>query len=196
MSDTLRLSQAVTPLVRKAQAGDREAFRELVRACYQQIYRWALGQTGDPDDADDVTQEVLVRLHRQLSRYRAQARFTTWLYQVTRNAAADLHRRRKRQERVASRWEAAASPEETEDQLEAIHQAEVMELVKSFFDELPDRQREVFDLVDLQGLTPTEVGKILQMNPVTVRAHLFRARRSIRGRIMAEHPELMEEAYR
>lgn len=195
MSDTLRLSQAVTPLVRKAQAGDRQAFRELVRACYQQIYRWALGQTGDPDDADDVTQEVLVRLHRQLSRYREQARFTTWLYQVTRNAATDFHRARRRRERLAREPEARMVTETGADQLDQIAREEATQIVKVLFEDLPDQQREVFDLVDLQGLTPTEVGKMLQMKPVTVRAHLFRARRSIRGRIMARHPELMEEAY-
>jgi RNA polymerase sigma factor (sigma-70 family) len=60
-------------------------------------------------------------------------------------------------------------------------------------EELSDRQREVFDLVDLQGIAAVEVGAMLGMEPVTVRSHLFRARRAIRKRILESHPELVED---
>jgi len=61
------------------------------------------------------------------------------------------------------------------------------------FRELPGRQREVFHLTEVEGLAATEVAERLGMNPVTVRAHLFRARRALRARILARHPELAED---
>jgi RNA polymerase sigma-70 factor (ECF subfamily) len=66
-------------------------------------------------------------------------------------------------------------------------------LVRAFFAELQGRQREVFDLVDLQGYTPAEAAEMLEIEPPTARVHLLRARRAIRERILAAHPTLMED---
>src|SRR5436853_5944286 len=93
LSDTTQLDDAVAPLVRRAQSGDPGARDELLRSCHATVYRWALVQIGDPDDADDVAQEVLVRLATRLDRYAGRSRFTTWLYQVTRNTALGFGRR-------------------------------------------------------------------------------------------------------
>ena len=195
MSEIQRLNKAVTPLVEQAQAGDQEALSELLRGCHPAVHRWALSLTADPDDADDVAQEVLVRLHRSLGRFEARSRFTTWLYQVTRNAARDQRRRRERTERWATHeYREELQPRADQaDRLDELHRSNVADLVKSFFDELPERQREVFDLVDLQDCRPVEVSEMLGMNPSTVRAHLLRARRTIRKRILERHPEMAEE---
>ena len=194
MSDLSRLNDAVEPLVERARAGDETGFEELVRQCHQQIYRWALVHTGDADDAEDVAQEVLVRLHAGLRRYQARSRFTTWLFQITRNTAAEFHRRRKSRERALERHRALELADaESRDQSEAPPGGRLARLVRAFLTDLPLRQREVFDLVDLQDHAPIEVSRMLGMNPVTVRAHLFRARRAIREQILKRHPDVVEE---
>lgn len=186
----------VEELVRRAQAGDEAAFERLARRFYARIQRWALARTADPDDADEVAQQVLLRLHRGLAGFDGRARFTTWLYQVTRTAAADLHRSRRRWVRLKARFARERTPEPygpaTGRGNEGPGQEGVTELVAAFFAELSGRQREVFDLVDLQGFTPAEVGRMLGLEAVTVRSHLFRARVTIRKRILEAHPELME----
>jgi RNA polymerase sigma-70 factor, ECF subfamily len=63
----------------------------------------------------------------------------------------------------------------------------------ALFRELPARQREVFYLADLEGFAPVEIAERLGMNPTTVRAHLFRARRALRARLLERHPEIAEE---
>lgn len=195
MSEIRRINEAVTPLVRKAQAGDQQALSEVLRRSYQQIHRWAISLTGDPDDADDVTQDVLIMLHRRIGQYRERSRFTTWLYRVTRNAAGDFFRRSSRRKRAVKRSteEAGDAGYQRGTQLDELHASDVADLVRALFVDLPDRQREVFDLVDLQDWSPVEVSQALGMKPVTVRAHLHRARRAIRKRILERHPELMEE---
>jgi len=195
VSDLSRLNEAVEPLVERARAGDEAGFEELVRQCHQQVYRWALVQTGDGDDAEDVAQEVLVRVHAGLRRYQSRSRFTTWLFQITRNTAAEFHRRRRSRERALERHRALelVDAESGDSQTEASHGSMLARLVRGFLMDLPLKQREVFDLVDLQDHAPIEVSEMLGMNPVTVRVHLFRARRAIRERILQRHPDLVED---
>jgi RNA polymerase sigma-70 factor (ECF subfamily) len=188
--------EGIEQLVRRAQAGDAEAFEEVARRCYGSIRRWALVRTGDEDDADDVTQSVLVLLHRRLGQWSGRSRFSTWLYRVTMNAAGSWRRRVTARARLAGRiaqdatlhGSAPPSPET------AAERGAFLDLVRTFFLELPPGQRQVFDLADLQGFAQTEVAEMLRMNPVTVRAHLFRARRTIRARILAMDPAF-EEGY-
>ncbi|UCD24979.1 MAG: RNA polymerase sigma factor [Gemmatimonadota bacterium] len=182
----------VEVLVRRAQGGDSEAFEALVRRVYDQVYRWALVQTGDNDDADDVTQEVLFRLFTKLRSYKRKSRFTTWLYQVTRNAAYELGRKRATQFRYRDKLGQvdqgtdAVAAEERPDNA-------VTTAIRVLFERLPSRQRQIFDLADLQGYSPTEIGEMLDMNPVTVRANLCKARRAIRAKLIEHHPQMVEE---
>ena len=193
MSEPTRVDDNDYALIRGARAGDGTAFEDLVRRYYGQIYRWAVARTGDRDDAEDVTQETLLRLHRHLSSFDSRSRFSTWLYQVTRSAAADLHRKRARRERLALRVKrhtpVAVDPRGDEV---VTDERRASDLVKTFLEELSERQREVFDLVDLQGFSTVEVSEMLRMEPVTVRSHLFRARKAIRKKILAARPELVE----
>ncbi len=195
MSELERLNARLEPLVRRSQAGDRDAFNELADECHAQVYRWALAQTGHPDDADDVAQDVLLRLHAGLGRYRSESRFTTWLYRVTRNVAVNHQRRQRRRSKLGERVDAAMieAAAEVPDPADTLHQADTVEAIMVQFRELPRMQREVFDLVDLQGMTPSEASALLAINPNTVRAHLFRARKTIRSRILERYPALVED---
>jgi len=194
LSELTRIDESLSALIRGAKAGDEAAFEGLVRRHYEQIYRWALARTGDRDEADDVTQETLVRLHRHIGSFDGRSAFSTWLYQVTRSAAADLYRKRSRRERLALKVKhespaVAIDPREDE---ETTDERRASDLVKTFLEKLSERQREIFDLVDLQGFSTVEVSAMLKMEPVTVRSHLFRARKAIRRRILESHPELVE----
>ena len=195
--------QSLEELVRQARAGDEEAFRLLVRSVFPRIYRWALARTRDADEADDVTQAVLVRLYRHLDSFSGKGSFDTWLYRITANAAAtstSARSRRDRRLRLLTDQEDASlaqphsgrtsSRDQTSAAVSRIHRTRVMDLVLAYFRALPARQREVFDLVDLQGNSPAEVATMLDLNPATVRASLFKARRTVRRKILERHPEL------
>ncbi|UCC73473.1 MAG: RNA polymerase sigma factor [Gemmatimonadota bacterium] len=194
MSEPTRIDESIAALVRRAQAGEEAAFETLVRRHYEQVHRWALARTGDRDDADDVTQEVLVRLHRHIGGFDGRSQFTTWLYQVTRSAAADLHRKRARRDRLALKLNRESGPaaHDPRGEADAADERRAAGLVRTFLEELSERQREVFDLCDLQGLGAVEVSAMLKMEPVTVRSHLFRARKAIRRKILENCPELVE----
>lgn len=175
-------------LARAAGNGDPAAFERLVRRVHVQIHRWALVRVGDPDDADDVAQAVLVKLHGNLGGWEERSRFTTWLYRITANEASSWRRRAARRARwlVRDAGAVAAAVDRLVGPAEEGDRERMVGLVTAYFRDLPTRQREVFDLVDLQGFAPGEVAEMLRMNPNTVRANLFKARRTIRGRMIAE----------
>jgi len=189
---TPRISDA---LIEGAKSGDDTALGRLVEQVYPTIRRWALVQTGDPTEADDLTQEVAVMMIRKLDTFQGDARFESWLYSMTRNAAIDSFRKRKRSRRLVEHPHATVElmPDATEDPSRAVERAELSGLLRTFFSELPNRQREVFDLVELQGMPATEAAELMGVEAVSVRAHLFKARRQIRSRILATRPELAEE---
>lgn len=198
MTETRQLETAVADLLPRAQAGDAAARDELLRRCHGTVYRWALVQTGQADDAEDVAQEVLVRLYRYLGRYSGRARFTTWLYRVTRNTALGWRRQLVSRLRVlrdvTMNLPSPAAP--AGDPVERLHAARIAAVVTALFQQLPARQREVFNLAEIEGVALVDIAERLGMNPSTVRAHLFRARRTLRARILAGHPELAEERTR
>lgn len=161
------------------------------------VKRWALVALGDVDRAADVTQFVLLTVHRGLGDFRDEsANFHGWLYRITKNAAIDEHRRRQRSAKLRDAMLRQAPPgsrELTGDVHERLDAITVRRLVERFAGELPDRQREVFDLVDLQGFDAAEVAEMTGLAPSTVRVHLMRARRRLRELLVESNPEIEEE---
>ena len=183
-------------VVRRAKSGDADAMDQLLRHLYPLVSRWTLVRMGNADDAQDVTQEVMIRVNKHIKRFDHRSKLTTWAYQVTSNAVVDHHRRTRRREATTETGDIDPTPNivasASISPADGIDAAEAAGLVRIFFAELPEKQREVFDLADLQGYRSSEVADMLQMNPATVRGHLFRARRFIRKKILQSNPKLVE----
>ena len=87
-------------LISRARGGDREAFGELVEQYRDNVYRLAYRMCGNAYDADEAAQEAFVAAWRALPNFRGDAKFSTWLYRLTTNAAIDVMRREKRHQTV------------------------------------------------------------------------------------------------
>ena len=177
--------------IREAQGGDDEAFDRLARHYLPRLRRWALVRTGDPDDAEDVVQRTLVAMYRKLDSFRGDADFGSWLYRITGNEATALFRRRGSRRRALDRLVALGGRKTVQEP--SAPEEGVADLLRSFLTELSERQREMMDLVDFQGFTPSEAAERLGLAPSTARVHLLRARRQMRERILEDHAELVEE---
>ncbi|MGD2120766.1 MAG: RNA polymerase sigma factor [Gemmatimonadota bacterium] len=182
-------------LIGEAQRGDREALRSLLAQISPPVRQWALAHTGDPDSAADLSQEVFLLLLRKIGSYRGDSRFLTWLFSVTRNQALEELRRRKRREKKMNRLkvEMEAGPKYSSQRPGNVDRQRLRGLLGVFVDELPPRQREVFQLSEMQGLTSPEIGEILDLAPASVRAALLKARRSLRKKMLEHHPEFVQE---
>ena len=91
-------------LAAAAAAGDRDAFAALVEAHYDRVFRLCWRLTGSRAEAEDLTQDICAALPARLRTWRGEARFSTWLYRVTVNAAHDLRRRKATRARAATGW--------------------------------------------------------------------------------------------
>lgn len=178
----------ILELTERASGGERAALGKLAGALRPLVCRWALVMTGDPDDAEDVAQLVMMKMMASIGGFDGRSRITSWLYRITRNASLDHQRGKQRDQRLAERVEqlGQASAPRIEDPLDEIEMKRTLRLIRTFLGELPATQREVFDLVDLQGLKPVEAAELLEMNPSTLRVHLMRARRRMRTEMLAQ----------
>ena len=178
-------------LVDEVRSGKPAALERLIARVQSRVRGWAVRFTGDEDTADDVAQQVLIGLDRRVQRFDGASRFTTWLFAVTRNVALSERRRSERRAALVIEQEALAL--EHSSRAADPDAARLAALVVQYFDALPRRQRQIFELADLRGLTPTEIAARLGMEPVTVRGHLFKARRAIRAKLLEHHERLLEE---
>lgn len=172
--------------------GGRDDFTPLVHRFRNRIRGWARRFSGDPDEAEDIAQDVLLRLHARGRTVGEGGRIVGWLYRVTHNVAHDRRvLARRRQELLAefTNPDAVATPPEAT----SISPEGLARLVADYRDALTPRQREVFTLIDLEGRSAEDVAGQVGLAASTVRVHLARARRTIRLRMLAEHPALLEE---
>jgi RNA polymerase sigma-70 factor (ECF subfamily) len=131
-------------------------------------------------------------LHRRIGEFEGRSRFATWLYRITRNVALERRRGDARRSALLAREvvlvdEPSATPDDVTDI------PRIRRLIAPHFDALPPRQREVFELIELRGLTAAEVAARLGIDASTVRVLLLRARRTVRARLLALHPALLED---
>ena len=168
-------------LVEAFRQGDPEGFRGLVRRYQETMYRFAYRMTGNPMDADDLTQETFLRVYRNLGKFRGEASFRTWLYRVARSRIANFRRRAVLDRLLLKKPEARGpEPEPGEDPL--IRREEAARL-REMIASLPDRQRTTLILKFFQGLKYREFAEVLECSVGTAKANLFHAVRALRARL-------------
>jgi RNA polymerase sigma-70 factor (ECF subfamily) len=168
------------------------AFAALVRSVRDRIHGWARRFSGDADDAEDIAQEVLLRLHRKVHTFEGRSVLSSWLYRLTWNAAHDRRVTQRRRSALLERFSDGEASASAPDVTAPLDPDGIAELVRSYRTELTPRQREVFTMVDLEQRSVAEVAEELGITPSTVRVLLARARQTIRLRMLAEHPDLLE----
>jgi RNA polymerase sigma-70 factor, ECF subfamily len=179
-------------LVRKAQAGDRVAFEELVRRYDREVLRLALNLVHRAEEARDIYQESFLRVYRNLQRFRFECSFYTWLYRIVTNVALDhLRRRSSRREDQAPAIEDAEGmtkdffDRQTESRPDANPEKSLLgqelgQLIEKALLRLSPRERLVFEMKHYQGLRLRAIGEMLGTSEETVKNSLFRATRKLR----------------
>lgn len=176
-------------LVRRSQRGDRGAFAELFRRHRADVARLVGRMLGPGPDAEDVIQEVFLQVHRSLGEFRGQAKFTTWLHRVTVNVV--LMARRAARSRPTFTGEPLADTEADGGLLpdEDAARSRRVAAFRRLLERLPEKKRTVFILHEIEGMSPAEIGEVVDAPVLTVRTRLFYARREL-TELMREEPAL------
>jgi RNA polymerase sigma-70 factor (ECF subfamily) len=175
-------------LVRRCLAGDATAWEEIVRLHNRRIYNLCYRFTSSPDDAQDLTQEVFIKVYRTLASYDVdKGAFTTWLTTLTRNLLVD-HFRRSRQDRLTESIDAGLREEEDslslgdrlEDQApspdDRLASKETQKMVQQALGHLSPDLREAVILRDLQDMDYKEIAHVLRVPEGTVKSRINRGR--------------------
>ena len=172
-------------LMKRIGGGDHAAFRTLVERHQNAIIGTVAKMLGNPHDAEDIAQQVFLRIWRHAPRYRPDAKFTTYLFTITRNLVFNETRRRGRKNEVSAdeREEASnlvieASPERQPDA--ELLQAELQRAVDAAIAALPEAQRMAVVLRRYEQLSYEEIADVLKLSVSAVKSLLFRARTSLR----------------
>ncbi len=174
--------------------GEPKAFEVLLGRHERGIYNFILRSTHSPDQAEDLTQEVFLRVIRSAPKYKKSARFTTWLYTIARNICIDRARRSSKRQEVSLNRSVSGSDGEDgrtfldtvkDDAAEAGNVSMVRQQfrarLKEALDALPDEQREVFLLREVSGLKFREIADIIGVPENTIKSRMRYALETVRG---------------
>ncbi len=181
-----------TELVRRAQAGQIDAFEELTNRHEQRVYSLALRMLRHEQDAEDVTQQTFLSALENLTRFRGEASFSTWLLRIASHAALKVIRKRKGLNTVSleeatektGQHDTVPHPEYIADWRqspeELVHKNEVQRLLDEALGQLDEKHRVVFLLRDVEGLSVKETAEALGLSEANTKVRLLRARLQLR----------------
>jgi RNA polymerase sigma-70 factor (ECF subfamily) len=170
------LTQPDPGVLRKAQRGDERAFTLIVRAYETPVYNYVLRLVGDRALAEDLTQEVFLRVFQGLPKFSLRSKFTTWLFQVTKNRVLDELRANERRPRLSVALEDIPPLEVLDAPLENV---EAMDAVWRSVGELTPDLKMALLLRDVVGLSYTEIADSLEITLATVKWRIYKAREEV-----------------
>jgi RNA polymerase sigma-70 factor (ECF subfamily) len=177
----------------RVREGDTEALRELIERHQRAVINTIHRAIGDANEAEDLAQRVFVQVYRSAKRYKPTAKFTTWLFTITRNTILNEHRRRSRH--PSQSLDALQDPSDTEaagwqppdtsmrDPAQAAVERELLEKIKQAVQELPEAQRTAVILCRYEGLSYEEIAEVLGCSVSATKSMLHRARLALKDKL-------------
>lgn len=178
-------------LVERCRKGEDEAWRELVDRFGQKVYSIAYHFTLKREEAEELAQEVFLKVFENLHRYDGSYPLTAWLVSISRNLCIDRYRRHRREKSFRFVSDDAVLPllkSDDDPSAEAVRK-ERAKLLFWALSEIPEDLAEILVLRDLDGLPYEEIGRALQLPDGTVKSRLFRARAEVARKIRERHEE-------
>ncbi|NOY38616.1 MAG: RNA polymerase sigma factor [Chlorobi bacterium] len=182
-------------LIRKIRKGDLRAFEKLASLHLNTSFRVAFRVLGNKNDAEDAVQDSWIKIWKNISAFREKADFSTWMYRIVTNTCMDyLKQRMHRLDYFTDqRVGLTMAPDHAQNPETLFVNNEQLNLLRRLSGSLPPKQKMIFILRDLEGLSPDEVAEVLEMDKDLVKSHLAHARKTLR--IKAEKLQKEEERY-
>jgi RNA polymerase sigma-70 factor (ECF subfamily) len=170
--------QPDSEIVRQIQSGKAAAFDELMRRYKRPVVNFIFRMLGNAHDADDVAQDVFVRVYQNLDTYRPETKFSTWLFAMARHAAIDRirWRSRHRAESIESVSEIVAPSGTAED----VSAREIGDQIGAAVAKLPEDQKTAIILSEYHGMSYAEIAGVMRCSEKSVESRLYRAKQTLR----------------
>lgn len=178
--------EQILQIIEDILAGDFNAFEDIVRAYEKNVYNIALRMSGSREDALDISQEAFLKAYRSLRSFRGESKFSVWLYRIVSNTALDYLRTRARRaaDSLSVEDESGESAElaiadESQSPETLLERKLTREALQRGLNSLPEDQRKILLLREIEGFSYEEIGKILSIESGTVKSRIFRARKKL-----------------
>jgi RNA polymerase sigma-70 factor (ECF subfamily) len=167
-------------LAQKAGAGDLTAFEELYRRHFRRVYSLCLRMTANPEEAEDLTQDTFIQLHKKIGSFRGDSAFTTWLHRMTVNQVLMHFRRRKSRPEFLT--EEGETPAQIVQGTENHNRMPIVDkiILENAIAKLPPGYRSIFVLHDVEGHEHAEIAEMLGISEGTSKSQLHKARLKLR----------------
>ncbi len=184
-------------LIARAQEGDPVAFEQLIADYQKRIFSIAYRLAGNIAEAEDMTQEVLIKVFKNLNKFEGKSKFSTWLYRVATNTCLDQSKRNRRYAAYSIDQELETEDgsivseiaDEAPTPEEAAERRVMREAIHAAIAKLGDEHKKVIVLRDIQGFSYEEIARILQCSVGTVKSRINRARAQLK-KILFKNREL------
>jgi len=173
-------------LILRCQAGEKQAYGELVNKYMKRAYYTALGLIGSPEAAMDLSQEAFIRAYRAIKRLDADKKFFTWYYRILKNLCLNYLRDRARQARPFSEVGETTllkMSDQSEDASNHVEREETKEIVWDAINSLKPQEREIIILKDFQEHSYKEISELLDCPMGTVMSRLYNARQALKVKL-------------
>jgi RNA polymerase sigma-70 factor (ECF subfamily) len=167
-------------MLTRAQKGDMEAFEEIYKASSDFIYNVTYRVMNNAEDAEEVTQDVFIKIYKNLKNFRFQSSFKTWAYRIAINTAINGYKKKAKELNRRSSYNDGIESQYTQEKTrESADRGNHEMLIKSLLSTLNPDQRACVILKDIEGLRYKDIAKVLNINLNTVRSRLKRARETL-----------------
>jgi len=178
-------------LLDKIKKGDPQAFEEIVKKYKMNVFNTIYSVMGNIQDADDIMQDVFIKVYDTIGKFKGQSSFSTWLYRITVNKCIDEIRKRKNK---FLSYESELNEEETFklknvisdeaiDVIDELRKKEIEEIVRKTIDLLPEKFRIVLTLREIDNLSYKEISDVMNVSVNRVKILLFRARQKLKEKL-------------
>ncbi len=180
-------------VVKRSVEGDTEAFNVLVEKYYRKIYNLAYRFVGDSEEANDLAQEIFTAAFQNLSKFRGDAKFSTWLFQIATNRGKNKFKYLKRRGYFVNRGQSdtdderdylqKAVPDHSTNPEDLLAGKQIQKVVQDAINELDPDHKEIVILRDIEGFSYEEIARMLNLPEGTTKSRLHRARMVVKEKL-------------
>ena len=170
-------------LIKEITAGNDTAFRTLMERYQRQVFRTTMGFVHMKEDAEDITQEVFIRVYQSLHTFQGESEFSTWLYRITVNMSLNSLRKNKKNRMLQSLEAIFSYRTQEKTPLEELEQAERDKRIRMAIDTLPEKQRMAFILSNYEELSQKKIAEVMNRSEGAVEQLLQRAKKNLHKKL-------------